>query len=224
MSQAAATIELTSTAQSSGGQVLADRFSVPLHRQMLPIGVEQTDTLYQHLEQIAARPAPADHIAERGRLIDAYVDAHKYLHGVRVAIYGEEDLVIALTHFAREIGMKPVLCASGATGNRMAEAITKTDPLDEEPTRIVNGADFADISRYLDENTPDLIIGHSKGYKSARGVDVPLVRVGFPVHDRFGAARILHLGYRGTQQLLDRIVNVLLERKQEQSPVGYTYL
>jgi nitrogenase molybdenum-iron protein NifN len=53
---------------------------------------------------------------------------------------------------------------------------------------------------------------------------VPLVRVGFPIHDRFGGPRILHLGYRGAQNLLDRIVNTMIERKQETSPVGYGYM
>jgi nitrogenase molybdenum-iron protein NifN len=50
------------------------------------------------------------------------------------------------------------------------------------------------------------------------------VRVGFPVHDRFGAQRHQHLCYSGTQQLLDRITNALIEFKQENSPVGYKYI
>jgi nitrogenase molybdenum-iron protein NifN len=55
-------------------------------------------------------------------------------------------------------------------------------------------------------------------------LQVPLLRVGFPIHDRFGAQRVLHVGYRGTQVLLDRIVNAVLEKGQECSPVGYGYL
>ena len=41
----------------------------------------------------------------------------------------------------------------------------------------------------------------------------PLVRIGFPVHDRVGGARILHVGYRGALQLFDRIANTLIERQ-----------
>ena len=48
--------------------------------------------------------------------------------------------------------------------------------------------------------------------------------VGFPIHDRIGGQRVLHLGYRGAQEIYDRIVNALLEVKQETSPVGYAYL
>jgi nitrogenase molybdenum-iron protein NifN len=69
----------------------------------------------------------------------------------------------------------------------------------------------------------DLLIGNSKGYKLARSRGVPLVRIGFPVHDRFGGARIRSFGYDGTLELFDRIANALIERAQEDNDVGYTY-
>jgi nitrogenase molybdenum-iron protein NifN len=71
---------------------------------------------------------------------------------------------------------------------------------------------------------PDFFIGSSKGYSVSRKLNVPLIRVGFPIHDRIGGQRVLHLGYRGAQELFDRIVNALLEVKQEKSPIGYSYL
>jgi nitrogenase molybdenum-iron protein NifN len=67
-------------------------------------------------------------------------------------------------------------------------------------------------------------MGSSKGYQTARSLNVPLIRVGFPIHDRIGGQRVLHLGYRGAQELFDRIINALLEVKQETSPIGYSYL
>jgi nitrogenase molybdenum-iron protein NifN len=57
----------------------------------------------------------------------------------------------------------------------------------------------------------------------ARHLNAPLLRVGFPIHDRIGGQRILHIGYRGAQQLFDLIVNTFLERKQNDSPIGYSY-
>jgi nitrogenase molybdenum-iron protein NifN len=71
---------------------------------------------------------------------------------------------------------------------------------------------------------PDFLIGSSKGYSIARRLNVPLVRVGFPIHDRIGGQRVLHLGYRGAQEMFDRIVNALLETRQQSSPIGYSYL
>ena len=71
---------------------------------------------------------------------------------------------------------------------------------------------------------PDLLIGNSKGYTLSRRLGVPLVRIGFPIHDRIGGARLQHLGYVGTQQLFDRIVNTLIRVEQQDSPIGYTYM
>ena len=57
-----------------------------------------------------------------------------------------------------------------------------------------------------------------------RKLGVPLVRVGLPIHDRVGAQRTRHLGYRGAHDLFDRVTNALIEQRQDQSPVGYAYM
>jgi nitrogenase molybdenum-iron protein NifN len=68
------------------------------------------------------------------------------------------------------------------------------------------------------------VIGNSKAAKLAKALGVPLIRVGFPIHDRMGGQRILHLGYQGAQRLFDLVVNTLLEVKQESNAIGYSYL
>ena len=113
---------------------------------------------------------------------------------------------------------------AGKSG-RLQEAIAEvTGDLLPEPPIVREGMDFYEIAEEAENLAPDLLIGHSKGYHLAKRWQVPLIRVGFPIHDRFGGQRILHLGYRGAQNLLDRIVNAVLEKKQEDSPVGYGYL
>ena len=72
--------------------------------------------------------------------------------------------------------------------------------------------------------SPDFMIGNSKGYRIAREINRPLVRIGFPIHDRLGGARIVHIGYRGAQQLFDMVTNTLIASGQDASPVGYTYM
>jgi nitrogenase molybdenum-iron protein NifN len=177
------------------------------------------------LEDLAGRPTPTLHEGERGRLIDAYVDGHKYIFNKKAVVYGEEDLVVGLTAFLLEIGVRPVLCASGGKSGHFHDAIAEvSDNLLPEPPEVREGLDFYEIAEEVEALAPDLLIGHSKGYHLARRWGVPLIRVGFPIHDRFGGQRILHLGYRGAQSLLDCIVNALLEKKQEDSPVGYGYL
>jgi nitrogenase molybdenum-iron protein NifN len=93
-----------------------------------------------------------------------------------------------------------------------------------EPPQVLTGVDFWQIAEQARALKPDLILGNSKGQRLARELKAPLVRVGFPIHDRFGAQRLLSLGYRGAQQLYDRIVNAVLQARQDASPVGYGYL
>jgi nitrogenase molybdenum-iron protein NifN len=222
-----ATIELGRTLVGcpSPGRLLETRFGVPCHALGMPIGLRETDRLFEVLEETAGVATPEKHALERGRLLDSFVDAHKYVFNKRAVVYGEEDLVVGLTAFLGEIGVRPVLCASGGHGNGFRAAIEAvTRDLLPEPPAVREGVDFYEIAEEAKALEPDVLVGHSKGYHLARPWNVPLIRVGFPIHDRFGGQRMLHLGYRGAQALLDRLVNELLERKQEDSPVGYGYM
>jgi nitrogenase molybdenum-iron protein NifN len=116
-----------------------------------------------------------------------------------------------------------VLASSGGESGLLRREVDKLLST-ENKTLVVNGMDFATIREQIEDLAPDFLIGNSKGYYISREMKIPLVRIGFPVHDRFGAARMHHIGYRGTQELYDRVVNALIEYKQENSPVGYKYI
>jgi len=167
-------------------------------------------------------PAALD--AARGRLLDAMVDGHKYVFGQRASFSATRIFVIGLTSFLCEIGVQPVVCATGGRSRRFVTTLRATVPELPADTVVRHGADFADIETVTTELKPNLLIGPSKGFGLARRLDVPLVRCGFPIHDRLGGHRILHVGYAGALHLYDTLVNALLERKQENSEVGYSYL
>ncbi|EFL51068.1 Nitrogenase [Solidesulfovibrio fructosivorans JJ]] len=204
---------------------LERRFGVRNIRVGIPIGVRESDDFFAALEELTGTPLPEKYAAERGRLIDAYVDGHKYVSGKRAIVYGEEDHVIAMVAFLAEIGVKPILAATGATCRNFKQALADvTEGILPEPPEAREGVDFHDIAEQAADLAPDLLVGHSKGYRYAKDMGVPLLRVGFPIHDRFGGQRLLHVGYRGTQALFDRLVNTILERKQAGNEIGYGYL
>jgi nitrogenase molybdenum-iron protein NifN len=186
--------------------------------------VRETDAFFEVLQQLSGRSTPAKHRQERGRLIDAYVDGHKYVSGKRAVVYGEEDLVVGLAALLAEIGVVPVLCASGGESGLLAKSIAEVTADLDEPIVVREGTDFMSMADEAKQLSADFLIGSSKGYSVARQLGIPLIRVGFPIHDRIGGQRILHLGYRGAQQLFDRVVNTLIEFKQQSSPVGYSYM
>ena len=215
---------LAGDANQSSARLLDDRFGVRGYRLPLPIGIRNSDLLFNTLSEVTAGPTPQKYQDERSRLLDAMVDAHKYLFGQRAVIYGDAEFVIAMTSFLVDAGIFPVVCASGGGNARyVAEIETITGSLDTPPA-ILREADFDDIYDHTLAAGADLLIGNSKGNHIARRINVPLVRVGYPIHDRIGAQRILHTGYRGAMNLLDILTNTIIARKQDDLGYGYSYM
>ncbi len=226
MNESAATIEFGSTWDESktAGAWLSENRKVNRHALPLPIGVRATDRLMETLSQVSGQPVPKRFTAERGRLLDSFVDAHKHCFDLKAVVYGEEDLVVGLASLLAEIGVVPVLCASGQKTGRFEAAIKQVTEHLDRPITALEGVDFLEIEAQISDIKPDLLIGHSKGQSMARKLDVPLVRVGFPIHDRVGGARLLHVGYEGSQRLFDTIINTVIQQKQEKNPWGYSYM
>lgn len=225
MGTAAASVELIAPCPApTAADWLADRFGTPVSSMTPPIGLAATDAFYEALAGIAGRDVPDGARAERGRLVDAYVDAHKYLYGRKVVLYGEQAMVVGLAGFCAEVGLVPVVCASSDRTGRLTEAVADVAPDHAGRVQCRENADFLEIQALAEAAEPDLLIGNSNGYKLARQLGRPLVRVGLPIHDRFGAARVRLLGYDGAGDLLTRIVNTFIEADQDASPVGYSHM
>jgi nitrogenase molybdenum-iron protein NifN len=214
-----------STAGVSAAEYLEKEFHVPFRKMERPIGVMATDNFMNVLSHVTGKPVPEKYEKERARLIDSYVDGHKYVAGKTAAVFGEADMVTSVCAFLSEIGITPVIAASGDMSSRFVNAMKEAVPdFDEKGIRIIDAADFRDIEEAVEELSPDILIGSSKGFAMSRKTGVPLLRAGMPIHDRMGGSRILQLGYRGTQVFFDSICNTLMAHMQEESEVGYTYI
>jgi nitrogenase molybdenum-iron protein NifN len=215
---------LVSPGVKVAGEILAGQYGVPQHKLPLPIGIRLTDAFTDLLTELSGHPAPDWLVKERGRLVDAYIDGHKHVAERTAVVFGDEDLVLGLCVWLAEIGIIPAVCATGGRSGKLADEIARHAPELTGKVRVLDDGDFQMIGEAAEEIAPDLLIGHSKGYPTARKLAVPLVRVGLPIHDRVGAQRVRHLGYRGTHDLFDRVTNALIARRQDMSPVGYAYM
>lgn len=211
----------TVTDEHDSAKFLANSHGVACHRAGIPIGIRETDHFIKILEDISGQPCPLNHTQERGRLVDAYVDGHKYVFGRRIAIIGEEDLVIGLARFVSEIGAIPVLCATGGRSGEFESALKNALSDFSEPEAVASGVDFAEVESMLTAADAHLVLGSSRCAPMARRCGVQLLRVGMPVHDRIGAQRTLHVGYRGAQALFDAIANSFIELDQDAGDAGY---
>jgi nitrogenase molybdenum-iron protein NifN len=211
----------------SAGEYLRDTFDVVCRRVGLPIGIEESDRFFDLLSEVSGRPMPLRYTSERSRLVDLYIDGHKYVSMKRVVIYGEEDLVIALASFAVEVGLIPVLCASGGESGRLEVELRRLLG-DRYPADMIvsEGMSFdaLEAAIYKHSLCPDLMLGNSKGYYISRSLGIPLIRVGFPIHDRIGASHQSILCYSGTSYLLESIINALITARQSSAKIDYKYM
>ena len=222
MLRSVASLDLTMTGKAPRASDILVKRGAQAQVLGLPIGIRATDDIVEELQRVTGADCPQWLVKERGRLLDAYADGHKYVFGKRIGLYGDPELVVALARFLLEIGSRPVLCATGARNRALTRAVQQLPPGSVEET--LDDTDFAEIEEASRRTGVELLIGSSKGYGIARSLDIPLLRLGFPIHDRIGAGRIQIVGYRGTLWLFDAIANLLLERKQNASDVGYSYL
>jgi nitrogenase molybdenum-iron protein NifN len=226
MSASCGTLEIGHTQavrKDSAAAWLEATHGVPRHSSAWPIGIRLSDDFFTSLSNASGETMPVSIAQERSRLVDAYIDGHKYVAGKTAAVFGEPDLVLGLSAFLSEVGVQPVICATGSKVKNWSQLVQGELQPGHEGAETLHGADHAAVAEAARRLKPDLLVGSSKGYPLARELGVPLMRLGFPIHDRFGGQRVLTIGYRGTQSLYDNLVNCLLEEKQNVSATGYSY-
>jgi nitrogenase molybdenum-iron protein beta chain len=178
-----------------------------------PVGIRGTDEFLIKLSALTGKPIPKELEEERGRAVDALTDSQAWLHGKRVALYGDPDLVIGLVQFLLEIGAEPVhILVSNTTHEFEAElrALLDSSPFGANAT-IWGGKDLWHLRSLLFTEPVDLLIGNSYGKYLWRDTKTPLVRIGYPIFDRHHLHRYSTYGYQGTINLLNWIVNTLLD-------------
>src|SRR5208337_2092772 len=197
----------------SPGRFLEEQFGVPLVNLPLPVGVEAMDGLIGTLQGLGCRPVPDQLALERGWLLDAMADSHKYNAEGRPVIYGEPELVYAFTRACTENGAPPVVIASATKNSKLTELLVPILSDVEDAPVLFEETDFATIDEAAALAGVNIAVGHSGGKFLTERQGIPVVRVGFPVHDRTGGQRVLSVGYTGTLAFLDRFTNALLEAK-----------
>lgn len=215
MGTAVATIEMGALVSEdiSPGAYLRDNFNVPLYSLPLPIGLKNSDRFINLLSRISNRQIPECLIKERGRLIDGMIDSHKYNAEGRAAVFGDPELVFAVSSLCQENGITPVVMATGSSCGELKFLGNALVDDRETENLIIDDTDFEELRKYVSKYDINLLIGNSDGSFIEEKDGFPLVRIGFPVHDRVGASRQVAIGYEGSIDFLDKLTNCFLEQK-----------
>lgn len=207
------TLALGSFASTDAAIQLERKCKVPAKSLKAPIGIKATDEFLMTLRRGLVKEIPCELEEERGQLVDIITDTHYHFHGKKVAIFGDPDIVIALTEFVLSLGMMPVHVLTGTPGNAFEKEV-KAMLLEAGLKGNVKAAgDLFEFHQWIKNEPVDLIIGNTYGKYIARAEDTPLVRVGFPILDRSVHSYMPIVGYRGAMRLIEMISNALLDRQ-----------
>lgn len=211
-----ATISLSKHVDSAG-KLLEKIFGVPSISGPLPVGLKNTDEFISNVARIMNLEIPESIHQDRGRLIDALVDAHPYNYQRKAAIYGDPDVVTGMARFLSEMGMVPFILCTGTQSPRFVEDVESIAREYSFQPLVMEGCDLYDLHAQIKSHPVDLLVGNSYGARIAKEEETPLLRMGFPVYDRMGAQRISMVGYQAGTQLLDTITNMILEKYYDDS-------
>ncbi|WP_291635261.1 nitrogenase component 1, partial [Clostridium sp.] len=184
-----------------------------------PIGIDATDRFITELATLSHRAVPSSIEVERGQLVDLMLDSQAYFNGKKVAIYGDPDTVLGLVEFVISLGMIPKYVISGTPGDTFAKQINAVLTANEITDTVVKGsADLFELHQLMKNEPVDLLMGNTHGKFIARAEDVPFVRVGFPILDRYAHQYFPIVGYIGAIRLIEMMSNVILDKIDRTCP------
>jgi nitrogenase molybdenum-iron protein NifN len=194
-------------------QLLEARCGVPYRVFQSLTGLKPTDAFIRTLMGLADRAdAPETVKRDRARLVDASLDAHFHIGGLKLAIGADPDLLFALSTALAGVGADVVAAVSTSPIATLLERV----PADE-----VAISDLGELERRAGAAEADMLITNAHGRQAAERLDLPLIRAGFPVFDRLGAQDVLRVGYRGTRALLFEVANAVQARGHHHAPENW---
>ncbi len=185
-----------------------------------PIGIENTDTLLMKLAEVSGKEIPYALEEERGQLVDLMLDSHIWTSQKTCAIFGDPDFILGVTALVLEMGMIPKYVLTGTPGKafyQKTKALFEKYGVEDQCTAY----EFDDLFKLhqLVKNDPvDVLIGTNYGKQIARAEDIPFVRAGWPVLDRYGHYLWPNIGYRGAMRFVERISGAIMDKIDRTCP------
>jgi len=212
------TLALGEWCSADAARELDSKNKVPCKVLDMPFGLKATDRFIDALRIIGGVTVPDELSMERGQLVDMISDMHQYFYHKKVALVGDPDQLIAMTEFLVTLDMLPVHIVTGTPGKafeRRIRDITKDLPY---AVNVKAAGDMFLLHQWIKNEPVDLIIGNTYCKYIARDEDLPYVRWGFPILDRQGHQYFPTVAYKGGLRLLEKILSVLMDRKDRDEP------
>lgn len=214
LGDAQGTLAFGKFASESPADALEKKCGIPYRMLPLPIGIGRTDEYIMALQSFSKIEVPYELDEERGQLVDILVDIHPYTYNKKVAIFGDPDTVLALAEFTLEMGMVPKYLLTGTPGEAFETAAKDLfAKFGIEGCKAKASGDLYELHQWIKEEKVELLIGGTHGKYIARAEDIPFIRAGFPIIDRYIHSYMPLVGYKGGMRLAELITNAIMDRQ-----------
>ncbi|GAA5214936.1 nitrogenase iron-molybdenum cofactor biosynthesis protein NifN [Corallincola platygyrae] len=184
---------------------LEQTYGVPSFEFSSAMGIRATDSLVMTLASLSGCAVPSWITRARKRLQDAMLDSHFHLSSTAVALAMEPDLAA---------GYCALLEEQGCSIPRVVTTLDTSVLLELAADEVVIG-DLSDLEPV--ENAVDLVIGNTHTANMYKH-KLPVLRAGYPCHDRLGSSDAPQIGYEGARSRLYAVANLLLENHVDEVP------
>lgn len=212
------TLALGELCSGEAARLLDAQCKVPCKVLDMPFGLRATDRFVDALRILAGVTVPDEVALERGQLVDLISDMHQYFYHKKVALVGDPDQLVSMVEFLVTLDMLPVHVVTGTPGKAFERRIKELTAGLPCEVNVRAGGDMFLLHQWIKNEPVDLLIGNTYCKYIARDEDIPFVRWGFPILDRQGHQYFPTVGYRGGLRLLEKILGVLLDRKDRDDP------
>ncbi len=192
---------------------LEERTGVPNYQFDHLMTIDEVDRWLDTLRKLSGKGVPVKYRKHRQQVQDAMLDTHFMIGSTRYAMASDPDLLIGFDALMTSMGAELVAAVIPAKAKSV-------EVLSIEHIQI---GDMEDLEQLAKAEQAQLLIGNSHASDSAQRLSIPLLRAGFPQYDLLGGFQRCWSGYRGIQQTLFDLANMMVAHHQDISAYHSVY-
>ncbi|MCG6200814.1 nitrogenase iron-molybdenum cofactor biosynthesis protein NifN [Psychromonas antarctica] len=179
--------------------ILVERTQIPTETFAHLHTLEQTDRLIMLLSRLSGRKVPVNIERARGQLCDALIDTHTQLGGKKAGLAMEADHLNAFSALLKSANITLSVIIAPCNQPQLVSL-----PIDK-----VQIGDLSDLHVQAANAKVDILLSNAHAQSIAKEMNIPLLRIGIPIHDEFGCFAKSFIGYSGIRNTLFELANLL---------------